>query len=137
MKAELFACLEVKILRVTNRIRGGVPYGRTIGEPVELALSVYEVHEVELIGGIVVDKGGCEAGDVVDAGAVVDDPESLREWAWREKREARWITNPVREQCAAEEVLCCWRGRLRWKREGADLGAARAGISRGKIDVRG
>ena len=112
MKAKLFACHERGVLRDANRICVGIPYGRAIRKPVKFAFAVDKVHKVEFVSRIVVDEGRCQAGDIVDTGAVVNDPKSLGEWAGREEREARRVTYPECQERAAEEILRGWRGGL-------------------------
>jgi hypothetical protein len=115
----LLAGMERRVLRVARGVRGRVPDRRAVREAEERARLVLQVHELELVRGVVVHERGREAGDVVDRRAVVDDVQPAR----AVEREARGVPDPVREQRAVCEEVERARGGG-GQAEGADLGAA-------------
>jgi hypothetical protein len=119
LQAELLAGMELRVLRVARGVRGRVPDRRAVREAEERARLVLQVHELELVRGVVVHERGREAGGVVDRRAVVDDVQPAR----AVEREARGVPDPVREQRAVCEEVERARGGG-GQAEGADLGAA-------------
>lgn len=111
-QAELLACVETRELRVAHGVRAGIPHGRTVWKAVETPArrGGAEVDELELVGGVVVHEGRGEARHVVDARAVVDDPEPRGRGCERVEREGRGVADAESEERAAEEVLSGRRG---------------------------
>ena len=89
--------------RVSLGIGLWVPYGRAVRKTVELVRLATRrcgarVYELELVRGVVVDERSGESCDVVDARAVVDDPESRGE-GWEEGK-AGWVAYAESQELA-------------------------------------
>lgn len=110
-ETQLLACPEIRELGIADGIRIRVPDGRAVREPVETTFPLLQVDEFELVRGVVVDERGGQAGNVVDARAIVNDPETRGFWCGREVRKGRRIADAIREKHTAEEVLCGGHGR--------------------------